>query len=201
MKLIAQGAEASVYDDGDVIIKARASKSYRIAEIDERLIRVRLRMEARILERLAVLGVPAPRLIKIEGNSLHMEKIRGILAKHYINGDNHADVLYHLGQLVASIHNSDIIHGDLTTLNFIVSFDFPATKRIFIIDFGLSYNSHKDEDKAVDLYVFERALKCGHSEAYTHSFLEGYSSRGSQSVLARLESVRLRGRKREEEGG
>lgn len=193
MQLLAQGAEAKIFDNGDSIAKVRLSKGYRIPEIDEKIIKTRLRKEVKILVKLEQLGINAPKFIRTEGNTLYMEKIVGKTAKESINDDTQEDILFRIGILVAELHNADIIHGDLTTLNFLVN------ENIYVIDFGLSYVSHKNEDKAVDIYVFERALKCGHSEKYLGSFYKGYSSKvGNHAILERLESVRLRGRKREE---
>lgn len=195
MQMIAQGAEARVYDAGDTVVKVRLTKAYRIPEIDRKIVQQRLRKEIKMLKKLEQLGIRAPRFVKAEGNALHMEKIAGTSVRDYLNGDNHREVLGRVGALVAELHNADIIHGDLTTYNFIIN------DEVYAIDFGLSSVSCKDEDKAVDLYVFERALRCGHSECFVDSFYDGYRAKGRASVLARLESVRLRGRKREENGG
>lgn len=69
-----------------------------------------------------------------------------------------------------------------------------------LIDFGLAAQSIQDEDKAVDLYVLERAFGSTHPEAEAE-FREvlrayGESYRGATVVLKRLEDVRLRGRKK-----
>jgi len=71
---------------------------------------------------------------------------------------------------------------------------------VVLIDFGLATSSIQDEDKAVDLYVLERAFGSTHPEA-EDEFKEvlkayGESSRGARVVLKRLEDVRLRGRKK-----
>ena len=71
---------------------------------------------------------------------------------------------------------------------------------IVLIDFGLAAQSLQDEDKAVDLYVLERAFGSTHPEA-EEGFREvlrvyGESYKGAKVVLKRLEDVRLRGRKR-----
>ena len=71
---------------------------------------------------------------------------------------------------------------------------------VVLIDFGLTTASIQDEDKAVDLYVLERAFGSTHPEA-EDEFKEvlkayGESSRGARVVLKRLEDVRLRGRKK-----
>lgn len=188
MNMIAEGAEARVYDDGIQIIKERIHKTYRIKEIDEKLIKTRNKKEAKILKKLEKLNINAPRLIKVQDNRIYMEKIVGKEAKYCINDEK---VLYRIGVLVSKLHNEDIIHGDLTTLNFLVN------EEIYIIDFGLSYVSTKIEDKAVDLYVFEKSLICGHSIETMDEFYKGYSVKGNKEVLVKLEKVKLRGRKRE----
>ncbi|KAK3059327.1 hypothetical protein LTS18_011122, partial [Coniosporium uncinatum] len=71
---------------------------------------------------------------------------------------------------------------------------------IVLIDFGLSTQSVQDEDKAVDLYVLERAFGSTHPQA-EGLFQEvlrcyGESYKGAKVVLRRLEDVRLRGRKK-----
>ncbi|KAF1835545.1 kinase-like protein [Decorospora gaudefroyi] len=72
---------------------------------------------------------------------------------------------------------------------------------IYLIDFGLTTSSIQDEDKAVDLYVLERAFAATHpaAEPLFHQVLASYGEwggKGARSVLRRLEGVRLRGRKR-----
>jgi TP53 regulating kinase-like protein len=71
---------------------------------------------------------------------------------------------------------------------------------IYLIDFGLTTASIQDEDKAVDLYVLERAFAATHpaAEPLFQEVLKAYgeSYKGAKSVLKRLEGVRLRGRKR-----
>ncbi|KAL8748931.1 MAG: hypothetical protein Q9199_007986, partial [Rusavskia elegans] len=71
---------------------------------------------------------------------------------------------------------------------------------IVLIDFGLATQSVHDEDKAVDLYVLERAFGSTHPEI-EESFQEvlrayGESYKGAKVVLKRSEEVRMRGRKK-----
>ncbi|KAL8800781.1 MAG: hypothetical protein Q9200_007144 [Gallowayella weberi] len=71
---------------------------------------------------------------------------------------------------------------------------------IVLIDFGLATQSTQDEDKAVDLYVLERAFGSTHPEL-EEGFQEvlmayGESYKGAKVVLKRLEEVRMRGRKK-----
>ncbi|PSR84187.1 hypothetical protein PHLCEN_2v5475 [Hermanssonia centrifuga] len=70
-----------------------------------------------------------------------------------------------------------------------------------LIDFGLAYVSNLVEDKAVDLYVLERAFSSTHpaSEPLFASVLQAYEKEMGKkwkAVGSRLDDVRLRGRKR-----
>ena len=86
MKKIAQGAEAAIYK-GKHILKDRFRKTYRLPVIDERLRKQRTRREAKILEKLAELGFPAPRLLssdekeKLEMGFIEGPRIRDILER------------------------------------------------------------------------------------------------------------------------
>jgi TP53 regulating kinase-like protein len=71
---------------------------------------------------------------------------------------------------------------------------------VVLIDFGLAGQSSSEEDRAVDLYVLERAFGSTHprAEKFFEEVLEGYkvAYKGAGVTLRRLEDVRLRGRKR-----
>ena len=124
-----------------------------------------------------------------------------------------------IGRAVGRMHEVGIVHGDLTTSNMMLR-PLPATQQngdigdgehvgssggslegeIVLIDFGLAGQSVQDEDKAVDLYVLERAFGSTHPEA-EECFqavlnIYGQSYKGAKVVLKRLEEVRMRGRKR-----
>ena len=77
-KLIAQGAEAKLFSEENKIIKDRIKKEYRIKEIDERLRKFRTRREAKILDKLSIIGFPGPKLIDSDDKeNIIMEKIKG----------------------------------------------------------------------------------------------------------------------------
>lgn len=190
MNEIARGAEAVLYQDKDKIIKHRLKKNYRIKEIDEELRKQRTRKEAKLLEKLSI---PHPNLIESDNK----EKI----VMEYIKGDKLREVLdkkpvlaRRVGELVADMHNNNIIHGDLTTSNMLLT---PKNELVFI-DFGLSFQSHKIEDKAVDIHLFKQALESKHHRVYKkalNEFLKGYKkSKQYKSILEKLKSVELRGR-------
>jgi TP53 regulating kinase-like protein len=102
-----------------------------------------------------------------------------------------------------------VVHGDLTTSNMLVvkesgtSEESSQNIKIYFIDFGLSQVvSNQAEDKAVDLYVLEKALLSTHSVQAKGIFeyiLKGYAATNegeAKRVIERFEAVRLRGRKR-----
>ncbi|KAI9461508.1 kinase-like domain-containing protein [Russula earlei] len=112
-----------------------------------------------------------------------------------------------VGTEIAKMHLADIVHGDLTTSNMMLRHpssisDLPeGTQPLVLIDFGLAFTSALAEDKAVDLYVLERAFGSTHpeSEPLFGTVLEGYKKKMGREwtvIGPRLEQVRLRGRKR-----
>ena len=77
-----------------------------------------------------------------------------------------------------------------------------ADRQVVIIDFGLGATQSIIEDKAVDLYVLERAMLSTHpgSEHLMSAILASYRfacKKQGTMVLFKLEQVRLRGRKRD----
>lgn len=135
-----------------------------------------------------------------------------------------------IGRAVGRLHEVGVVHGDLTTSNLMLrpvstaegkgevvngnsvngdtvnghratlNLEKELKGEIVLIDFGLAGQSIQDEDKAVDLYVLERAFGSTHPEA-EEGFQEvlrvyGESYKGAKVVLNRLEGVRMRGRKK-----
>ncbi|KPP72129.1 TP53-regulating kinase-like, partial [Scleropages formosus] len=106
-----------------------------------------------------------------------------------------------IGQILARMHDEDVIHGDLTTSNMLLR-GRPESGEpdLVLIDFGLSYASALPEDKGVDLYVLEKAFLSTHpnTEALFDALLKSYTaaSKKSSAVIGKLNEVRLRGRKR-----
>lgn len=197
-KRIGDGAEAVVMLDRGVVIKDRVGKRYRLPEIDGRLRKARTRQEASILLRLQALGFPSPRVLEMDdrGMLLRMEFVDGPQLKSVLDSSPLRDALAReVGTLVGTLHSQDIIHGDLTTSNMILS-----KGKVVLIDFGLGFFSTKTEDKAVDLHLLRRALGSKHplvAERFFAIALEGYAAAMGEcagEVLSRLESVERRGR-------
>lgn len=135
-----------------------------------------------------------------------------------------------IGVAIGKLHDADIVHGDLTTSNMMIrgaiegfygdSRATPAANttesesesqghvvgegelvEVVLIDFGLGAMQCVVEDKAVDLYVLERAFLSTHpgSEHLVAAVIDAYrlACRKGNAVLLKLEQVRQRGRKRD----
>jgi len=116
------------------------------------------------------------------------------------------DLMGRVGRAVGRLHEIGVVHGDLTTSNLMLNRENDTARQnglegdVVLIDFGLAVQSVQDEDRAVDLYVLERAFGSTHPQA-EGLFKEvlrvyGESYKGAKVVLKRLEDVRMRGRKK-----
>ncbi len=194
MKFLDKGAEATIRLQNEEILKDREKKSYRLNEIDERLRKFRTRREAKVLNKLEEINFPAPRLKDMCDKAMQ-------LRMELVSGNKLRDVLYkdplglgrEVGRKIGVLHANNIIHGDLTTSNMILD------NEVKFIDFGLSFFSQKEEDKAVDLHLLRQALESKHHKVWEDCFreaLEGYkeTNPGHSFVLNRLKKVEARGR-------
>ena len=191
MKIICQGAEAILYQEKNKLIKERIPKTYRIKEIDDKLRKFRTRREGKILEKASI---NVPKVFKIDDNNMkiEMEFIPGKLLKDILDGLSISErnkICRQIGQEISKLHEQNIIHGDLTTSNMIYYQD-----KIYFIDFGLSFFSHKIEDKAVDLHLLKQALESKHYKHFESTFKTILSSYKNKEVLSRLQIVEKRGR-------
>ncbi|MBI2673624.1 Kae1-associated serine/threonine protein kinase [Candidatus Woesearchaeota archaeon] len=194
MNQIARGAEAILYKEGELLVKERIRKSYRIKEIDSRLRNARTRKEAKLLGKADKI-IPVPKVYRFDNEKIYMNLIEGKLLKNEIDNldsKKRNEVFSVIGRQIARLHDADIIHGDLTTSNMILN-----GEEIFFIDFGLGFVSNREEDKAVDLHLLRQAINSRHY-LYPNLFSEiinGYKeSENSSKVFNRLELVEKRGR-------
>jgi len=223
-KVIQKGAEAVILLEKNNIIKKRKKKSYRISEIDDRIRRQRTRSEAKLLIKASKL-ISIPEIIKVDQKTkkIIMEFIDGKKLSDYLDKfplKKQKEVCKLIGESTAKLHNSDIIHGDLTTSNMILVENRIVNKKsqkskslkskvvggmdggkeftIYFIDFGLGFISHKFEDKAVDLHLLRQALEAKHFKNWGELFnqvIKGYKKyKDSKIVLERLKAVEKRGR-------
>lgn len=206
-KLLSQGAEARVWKTTEQsIAKERFAKAYRHPTLDRRLTQQRSRAEARILEKCRAKGLKVPQVLRVEGNTLFLEYLEAPTVRTALEdkldggGDGVDELAQAMGTAIGRLHSHGMIHGDLTTSNMLLDTE---TGDLYLIDFGLAKNTQSAEERAVDLYVVERALQSTHprlSDQFGATVLEAYAQTlGSDAkpTLQRLEQVRQRGRKRE----
>ena len=186
---LARGAEAVIKLEGNIVVKERIPKNYRLQQIDERIRKERTRSEARLISEARRVGVPTPVIYDIQDFRIEMQYIDGRPLKYVMD----EKMSKKIGQLVGRLHSSGIIHGDLTTSNMIFSND-----RIYLIDFGLAYTDCSLEAQGVDVHVLFQTLESTHSgyEELTASFCQGYrdSFESADAVIERVKEIEKRGR-------
>ena len=206
-KIIQLGAEAEIILKNKFIIKRRVPKSYRLKELDEKIRKLRTRSESKILEKASKI-IPVPEVIKADENKKEIilefidgRKLSDFLDKFQLKKQK--EICVEIGINIAKLHDTDIIHGDLTTSNMICDSASLHTHRprIFFIDFGLGFISHKIEDKAVDLHLLKQALEAKHFKNWKILFqnvLRGYKiSKNFHKTIVQLDAVERRGRYKE----
>lgn len=203
--IIYQGAEAKIIKTMclgyRVVEKRRLNKRYRIQEIDTRLISSRTKEEAKLMAAARKQGVCVPIIFDVD-------LLKGIITMEYLIGKRIKDIYNTLskekrlrlcediGESIGRLHMGDIIHGDITTSNMILS-----EGRIHFIDFGLGEINHEVEAKGVDLHVLMEAMESTHSR-YAHEFnyvLKGYKRtylKNPKEVEGKIQEIVQRGRYR-----
>ena len=185
-----EGAEAEVEVKEERVTKKRHPKNYRHEQIDQRLREERTETEKRLMKDAEKHGTNVPEVEKNSDDELEIEKVDGEPLKQVI--DERPGLAEELGENVALIHDTGIIHGDLTTSNAMVD------EELYVIDFGLSYRSTRSEDRAVDIHLLKQVLQSSHPEVAEkawENFLKGYNNYSeSEEVLEQLKDVESRGR-------
>lgn len=203
--LLYQGAEAklilSSYLGRKVIKKFRINKNYRIKEIDELLISSRTKEEAKLIYQARKQGVYVPFIydVDIQKGIITMQYISGKRIKDFfddISDDERKKLCIKIGQSIARLHNTDIIHGDITTSNMMY-----MDNNVYFIDFGLGEMNTELEAKGVDLHVLMETMESTHSihASFFHFVLEGYASlyKGDiDQVKRKIDDIIMRGRYR-----
>lgn len=208
-------------------LKYRPPKPWRHPILDQRLTKHRILSEARILARCRREGLRVPAVYAVDevAGWLMLEWVPGAPVRVRVNealgsrtegiaaDESLKDLMRRIGAAIGRMHKMGIVHGDLTTSNMMLSphplnqVDGPEEQiedrlagEIVIIDLGLASTSVQEEDRAVDLYVLERAFGSTHprAECIFGELLGAYGQAFKQApgVLRKLEDVRMRGRKR-----
>ena len=179
MKLIKKGAEADIYQifwqDSKAILKIRKIKKYRNDSLDSKIRKQRTIKESQMLSHVKSFGIPSPMVyfVNMNDTSIIMQEIPG-KPVHDLSESKIIELSKQIGKLVGLLHKNGIMHGDLTTSNFILFQNI-----VYVIDFGLSQNTIKPEDHAVDLRLIKEILNSAHAKIMIpawKNFLTGYKS-------------------------
>jgi TP53 regulating kinase and related kinases len=196
-RLIKKGAEADIYltcwGGRKAISKIRAPKPYRHLELDRAIRKQRTIREANFISVAKKAGVASPYVYFVDPKNAEiiMEFIEGQNAKEVLT----PSLCREIGRCSALLHSINIVHGDLTTSNFIVE-----RKRLVLLDFGLSQYSERTEDAATDLRLIKEVLASAHIQVRGafEKFVEGYASvagkKKSDRILENVREIEQRGR-------
>jgi Kae1-associated kinase Bud32 len=107
------------------------------------------------------------------------------------------EALRAMGRIIGIIHNGDMVHGDLTTSNFITLREEPVLQ-LGLIDCSLGERTEELEKKGVDLRLFFEVFYSTHGSlhSWVDEFWKGYSEayNGSEKVRSKLQEITNRGR-------
>lgn len=195
MDLIDKGAEADLYRHKGKLVKCRVRKKYRVKELDEKLRSRRTKRESRLLKKAKRAGVPVPSVynVNVKDRSIEMEYIKGRSLKDFFDSCRREEIpkiAKEVGEIVARLHEHNIIHNDLTSSNMIF-----GEEGIYLIDFGLGVMSTRVEDKAMDLVVLKKSLNAAHtsmSEDIWKYIIEGYNPPERKKIIDRISTIEKR---------
>ena len=204
-QILARGAESVIFKvkqwGSPYVLKWRQGKSYLLHDIDSQLRKSRTSRECKMLTVSRTLGVPTPAVysVDLDRYTILMDFIPGTQLKELagkISKSNLISLSRGFGQLIALLHDGNVVHGDPTTSNVIVD----EEARLWIVDFGLSEMNATVEMKGVDLHLIHRALETTHwdlQEIMLDAVLEGYVDilgNSAKPILSRMKEIRERGR-------
>ena len=188
MMLIKKGAEANIYlvdwYGKKAVMKIRKPKKYRNKILDVEINKKRTMHEAEMLSNAKRAGVTTPLLYFVDPQcgEIIMQYIKGKLARDLLS--KNLQVCKRIGIYTAKLHENNIVHGDLTTSNFIINND-----KLVLIDFGLSYHSERVEDKAVDIRLIKEIMSSAHSVVFKSAFgnfINGYRSISGETLTSKI---------------
>lgn len=212
--LLFQGAESRVYrgvfHSKPAILKERFKKTYRLDELDQKLTKERIRSELKAYQKIEKkcpdLFQNMCRVLHSDERNIVFTKLTDTISvKEYFDQSSEEainEMLKKMGEVVAQIHLCGVIHGDLTTSNFLVKqqhkqLDSLMDNVVIPIDFGLSSGLVNVENQAVDLYVLERAIQSTNPKINFNHLLDSYQKKmETDKINKKLDQVRMRGRKR-----
>ena len=125
MKLLKKGAEADIYltkwNNSNTILKIRKAKKYRNPILDAKIRKQRTIKESQSISEVKSFGIPTPLIyyVNLKNTSIVMQEIPGTPV-HDLSNLKIIELSKEIGRLVGIMHKNGIMHGDLTTSNFIL---------------------------------------------------------------------------------
>jgi len=189
VKLVKKGAEGDLYltkwNNQKAILKARKKKNYRNSSLDDRIRKQRTIRESQLISEVKSIGICTPLIYQVDRKncSILMQYVEGTIVRD-LSDSKLIKICKNIGNLVGILHKNGIMHGDLTTSNFLV-----CNGRIFVIDFGLANKTRKPEDHAVDLRLFKEILNSAHAKVMKNAwsnFLKGYKKTVGSTYFSKV---------------
>jgi TP53 regulating kinase-like protein len=201
LKLLKKGAEADIYitlwNAQKSILKIRKKKDYRNHSLDTKIRTLRTIKEAKMISEAKSFGIATPLVYFVNEKKceIYLQFIRGKLVRD-LSTKQIIRTCKEIGQIVGVLHKNGVMHGDLTTSNFILS-----QKGLVILDFGLSQKTDKIDDYAIDLRLFKEVLNSAHAPIFDGAwslFILGYQKvlgkNIAQKVINQVSVIEKRGR-------
>jgi TP53 regulating kinase-like protein len=201
LNLVKKGAEADIYvttwNGLDSILKIRKKKDYRVHSLDMRIRTLRTIREAKMISEAKSFGITTPLVYFVDEKKceIYLQLIKGKLVRD-LPLNKIIKACKEIGEIVGTLHKNGIMHGDLTTSNFILS-----NQGLVILDFGLSQKTDKVDDHAIDLRLFKEVLNSAHAQIVEDawiSFILGYrkilGTMMTEKVLSHVSVIEKRGR-------
>ena len=179
MKLLKKGAEGDIFltkhESVLAILKTRKKKQYRNEILDDKIRTSRTIRESTVMSEVKEFGVRTPLIYRVDpvNCTILMQQIKGNVVRD-LSGKKLVLACREIGKITGTLHKNGVMHGDLTTSNFIL-----GNGKIYTIDFGLSQRTTRVEDHAVDLRLFKEILNSAHvnmMKTLWSNFLKGYRS-------------------------
>ena len=192
MKLLKKGAEGDIFlttwNKKKAILKDRKKKDYRNSLLDKRIRKKRTIRECEIISEVKSFGISTPLIynMDIKNCTIIMQYIVGTVVKD-LSESKLIKSCFQIGKIVGVMHKNGIMHGDLTTSNFIVS-----KEKMFVLDFGLANKTNKPEDHAVDLRLLKEILNSAHTKIMNKAwsnFLKGYKSAVGTAYFSKITNL------------
>lgn len=201
LRLVKKGAEADIYltrrGGRKSVLKIRKRKEYRNEILDNKIRTARTVREAKVISDVKSFGVSTPLVYFVDQKKfeIYMQFIDGKVVRD-LSDKMIIKTCERIGQVVGILHKNGVMHGDLTTSNFIL-----AGNKLITLDFGLAQRTERTEDHAIDLRLFKEVLNSAHVEIVGKawsSFLRGYGkimgASRKERVVSQVSVIEKRGR-------